>query len=99
MNDRRLKLLRVHKDYVLALALGGARIIDDHILAVSVEGLPVDVKIDAVSYDQDRDCFVFRLWHASFDVVPDFHVLPEIEPRMTMTAIPLPTEQRGYRFL
>ena len=46
---------------------------------IKVEGLPKDVKVQAMVYDPLRDIVVLRLWSSEFEVVDDHKAIPDCE--------------------
>jgi len=76
--ERRYKLVAVNHNWVLDVlrAWNGER----HCLQLPViRGIPDDVVIEAVYEDWYRKQFVLRLWHSSFDIVPDGALIPFLQ--------------------
>jgi hypothetical protein len=77
--DRRCKIIRVSTAFALK-ALGFAlQPGDTQDIVVLDAGLPPGLTVQAVNYDPAWDCFVFRVWHPSFDVVPEGQPLPVVD--------------------
>lgn len=76
-DKRRMAVLRVTPELVFC-GLLGSRIEDGILKTWETVGLPRDVQVDSVWFDQDRRCFCFRLWSQSFAVTRDCDNLPEL---------------------
>lgn len=76
---RRYRILSVSPELLMDALLSPRRD-GGMIRVVRMEGLPDGCEIQAVTWDDLSFCFKFRLWHESFDVVPDGHVCPPVSP-------------------
>lgn len=72
--DGRIKLLAVPSHVLADIFRAGCLI---GLTGVRVgNGLPPDAEIDRIGYDMTTDCFMIRVWSASYPVVPDGIVPP-----------------------
>lgn len=88
--ERRFRVLRITPELLVNTLLSPVRVRDELVRVMDVRGLPENVEIDAVAYDDLRREFCFRLWHASFEPVPLGDVAPKIDVTVTMELLPAP---------
>ena len=97
MRDRRYKLLGLTPDLLLRVIFLRA---DDGNTAtvVFMDGVPSDCEVTAVHYNAECDIFILRLWHESFEIVPDGHPIPSLNPTIRSQTVIL-KEYRGREFI
>lgn len=77
MQERRLKIMWVTPELLVGLRFFGGNRVGDQVEWTTLD-LPADVTVQAVHYSPERDAFGFRLYHPSWDVVPDGNVIPDV---------------------
>lgn len=82
----RYKLLSATSEFVMLLM--GTRHTDEWYRVPVTNDLPPDVVSDFAVYDVERDRFVFRLYHPTFDVVESGHPIPEVHPTWRLVDVP-----------
>ena len=75
--DRRFRVLWITPELLMDLVIN-PRAEGDVIRALTVQGIPDDAKIEGISYDFYRAAVGLRVWSASFDVVEDAGLPPDL---------------------
>jgi hypothetical protein len=88
--ENRYKLYRMDNEQILSMLNW-----DQHqFIALPItKGLPDGARIDAVNYYFDRHCFLARVYHESFDVVPNGCVIPIADEWMSIDEMVVSVEQ------
>lgn len=77
---RRLKLVGLHENQLMALLAATNRMVDGGFPGVihlpRFTALPVDAQVRGVNYDLTRQCWVVAIEHESFPEVPYGHHIP-----------------------
>lgn len=75
--DRRYKIFRASPELILQAMMPATGTSND---LVTIEGLPDGYELCDVAYCWESRCFMFRVWHESFDIVPECCMIPAITP-------------------
>jgi hypothetical protein len=67
-DDRRVRILRFPSWGFHGLLSGRADV---------TGGIPSDARIEAIHYEPESDCFLFRIVHPSYEPVPPCHRIPD----------------------
>ena len=90
--ERRYRILSVSAELLLN-ALFSPRRDGDTIRVVRLEGLPEGCEVQAVMWCDLTCVFKLRLWHESFDVVPDGEMCPSIWPLCGVETLRVATDE------
>lgn len=71
--ERKYKLYRIDPNIVLAMLNWNTH---DMIALPITIGLPDNAQIEAINYSVERNCFMARVYHESFGVVPVGEMIP-----------------------
>ncbi len=77
--ERRFRVLWVSPELMANAVVNlGCQFVQEYVTEGLPEGLPEGTTVQSVTYDYIRDAFGFRVYHESFDVVPDCEFPPEL---------------------
>lgn len=96
--ERRFRILMLAPELMLGLLINPERKGDD-VRCFTLDGLPDNCEIDAVSYNDERHAFALRLYHPTFDVVPEAHPIPEVTVNIKAETLRVAAERRGREFI
>lgn len=77
--ERRYKIVRLTPELLLD-ALLSPRLDQSFVRVLRMDGVPEGCQIEAVAWDEWSRCFMFRLFHESFDVLDPAAAIPDLFP-------------------
>ena len=80
--ERRYRIMAVAPELLMNLTIN-PQLDGDDIRALTVDGLPADVRIQAVCWSDEKRCFLFRLHSDTWDVVEECTAIPAVTVTVT----------------
>jgi len=97
--EARYKMLRLSPELLLEGTVFNTRVSEDgkEVVAVEIEGLPKDVRIQAWSYDTMTNTILVRLWSSEFPELAEGSSIPPLEVMLVERRIPIPQQEAPPR--
>lgn len=96
--DRRYKIIRMEPQLIVDAILNHVQV-GDVVNSITIDGIPTGARIEAMGFDSMHNRAWMRVYHPSFDEVPENGLIPLLSIKVTRQELQLKRTNRGYEFI